>query len=235
MRLASFARDAEADNGRLAPQEHRMKHTHTTAFFLASIMATTLVQAQAVPRTPNPDAYKTDPKARVLPPGDIGHSPIFSPRFDGPYDPNPTVAEGRTPLNGPSAPPSLNLSEASIPVVTINVLDMEAQRAWYEKMLGMKVLKTYHRNGVLYEYLMGYSHNRGAKLALAKEPRPAGYNNNGRLGFDVPNTKELAAFLYSQGALMREGINGRVYFVIDPEGNPIEFFTLPKADPTPKK
>lgn len=195
--------------------------------------------SQAVPRNTNPDAYKADPNAKVLAPEDIGHSPIFSPRFDGPYDANPTVAEGRSPLNGPAAPASLNLAEASIPVVTLNVLDMEAQRAWYEKMLGMKVIRTYHRKGVLYEYLMGYEHGRGARLALAKEPRPAGYNNNGRLGFNVPNTKGLAEFLQSQGALLREGIAGRVYFVIDPEGNPIEFFTLPspappKADATKK-
>jgi hypothetical protein len=51
--------------------------------------------------------------------------------------------------------------------------------------------------------------------------RRPGYNNdNGRLGFDVPTPKSLTDFLVSQGALLRVGIRGRVYFVIDPRETP---------------
>jgi catechol 2,3-dioxygenase-like lactoylglutathione lyase family enzyme len=182
------------------------------------------------PRTRNPNALSPDPNARALKEEEIGHSPIFSPRFDGPFEPNPTVAEGRTPLDGPAAPAELNMSGSRLVSVTLNCLDLERQRAWYERMFGMKVIQSYHRGGVLYEYLMGFEDNRGAGLALAKEPRPPGYNNHGRLGFDVPNAKGLAEFLYSQGALMREAIKGYVYFVIDPEGNAIEFFTIPRME-----
>jgi catechol 2,3-dioxygenase-like lactoylglutathione lyase family enzyme len=178
------------------------------------------------------DPYAADPGARPLREEEIGHSPIFSPRIDGPFAPNPTVAQGRTPRNPRTPPDSLRLAESDLVSVTLNCLDLERQRAWYERMFGMTVIQSFHRDGVLYEYLLSHPGGRaGAALALAKEPRPPGYNNNGRLGFDVPDAQGLAEFLAAQGALLRVAIRGRVYFVIDPEGNPVEFFTLRRRRP----
>ena len=91
--------------------------------------------------------YAPDPDARALKPEEIGHSPIFSPRFDGPFEPNPSVAQGRSPHDHPGAPAALQLSQSRLVVATLNVLDLEGMRAWYEKMLGMQVQQSFHRHG----------------------------------------------------------------------------------------
>jgi len=200
------------------------------AITLALAFAQGGASAQPVPRNINPDARKPDPDAKVLAPGDFPHSPVFSPRFDGPYEKSTAPSQGRSPVNGALPPASLRLSQSRIAAVTVNVIDMEAQRAWYERIFGMKVITTFHRHGVLYEYLMGWPDGPpgGPRLALTKDQRPPGYNNYGRLGIDVPDVKGFAEFLYSQGVLMREAQPGRVYFIVDPEGNSIELFSLPK-------
>ncbi len=171
--------------------------------------------------------YATDPNAKVRRPEEIGGNPVFTPPFKGPWAPNPTVPEGRNPPDYQPSPAALNMSESMISAVTLNCLDLEAQRAWYERVFGMKVLKTFHRDGDLFEYLMGYEHGRGARLALAKAMRPVGYNDFTRLNFNVPDKKGLYEFLLEHGAMMRNVYNGRVYMLIDPEGNAIEFYTIP--------
>jgi catechol-2,3-dioxygenase len=113
----------------------------------------------------------------------------------------------------------------------LNVMDLEAQKAWYQAMLGMKLVQTYSRNGAPFEYIMKMSaepNSPGAVLALLKTTRPAGPNGFGRLIFNAPDAKVLAARLASQGVVTREVIAGAAYFVTDPEGNAIELYTPPK-------
>ena len=54
----------------------------------------------------------------------------------------------------------------------LNVIDLEAQRAWYVSMLGMSVTATYRRDGAPFEYVMGLK-APGAILALPEAPRTA--------------------------------------------------------------
>jgi catechol-2,3-dioxygenase len=113
----------------------------------------------------------------------------------------------------------------------LNVVDLEAQKSWYMTMLGMKLVQTYSRNGAPFEYIMKMSaepNSPGAVLALLKTTRPAGPNGFGRLIFNAPDAKALAARLASQGVVTREVIAGAAYFVTDPEGNAIELYTPPK-------
>ena len=51
-------------------------------------------------------------------------------------------------LAGPAlAAPPANLAPANISGWGWNSLDLEAQKAWYETRLGMKVVRTYDRDG----------------------------------------------------------------------------------------
>src|SRR4051812_8441237 len=48
-----------------------------------------------------------------------------------------------------------------------NVMDLEAQKAWYEAKLGMKVARTYDRDGKVYEYIMGFDGSAPGEAILA--------------------------------------------------------------------
>jgi catechol 2,3-dioxygenase-like lactoylglutathione lyase family enzyme len=112
-----------------------------------------------------------------------------------------------------------------------NVMDLEAQRAWYETMLGMKVVNTYKRDGKVFEYIMGFegAPEGGAILALLASPgRKPGASTAGRLILRVPDSKALADWLAGQGVASRMVAPG-AYFLADGEGNPVELYTPPKS------
>ena len=108
-----------------------------------------------------------------------------------------------------------------------NVIDLEAQRAWYESHLGMKVVRTFARDGKTFEYIMGLA-DGGAILALLKTERPAGPNGFSRAILMAPNGKALADRLAAQGAPTREVAPGAAWFITDPEGNIVEIVQQPK-------
>ena len=112
-----------------------------------------------------------------------------------------------------------------------NVMDLEAQRAWYEAKLGMKLVRTYDRDGKPFEYIMGFegAAPETAILALLASPqRKPGPSTAGRLILRVPDSKALADWLAAQGVPARLVAPG-AYFIADPEGNPIELYTPPPA------
>ena len=109
----------------------------------------------------------------------------------------------------------------------LNVIDLEAQRAWYMSMLGMSLVATYPRDGAPFEYVMGLK-APGAILALLKAPRPPGPNGFGRVILETPDAKALGQLLAGRGVPMREVVPGVAYFITDPEGNAIELYTPPK-------
>jgi catechol 2,3-dioxygenase-like lactoylglutathione lyase family enzyme len=111
-----------------------------------------------------------------------------------------------------------------------NVLDLEAEKAWYMDKLGMKLVNTYQRDGKPFEYIMGFDGLPGsAILALLLSPqRPAGPNRMARLILAVPDAKALAAHLAKEGVPNREVVPNVAYFIDDPEGNPVELYTPPK-------
>lgn len=126
-------------------------------------------------------------------------------------------------------PPPAALMPQGISGSGWSVLDLEAARAWYIDKLGMKLLRTYDRNGKPFEYIMGYDGPPGgAILALLAAPqRPAGPNAMSRIILKVPDARALAAHLAKQGIATREVVPGVAYFLADPEGNPIELYTPP--------
>lgn len=110
-----------------------------------------------------------------------------------------------------------------------NVMDLEAQKSWYEAKLGMKLVRKYEREGKPYEYIMGFdgSPDGAAILALLASPtRKPGPSTAGRLILRVPDSKGLADWLAAQGVTNRNVAPG-AYFIADPEGNPIELYTPP--------
>lgn len=113
-----------------------------------------------------------------------------------------------------------------------NVIDLEAQRAWYEAKLGMVVVGTYKRpDGQIFEYIMGF---KGAPpgsaiiALLASSQRKAGPTAAGRVILRVPDSKALSEWLAAEGVPSRMVAPG-AYFLADPEGNPIELYTPPKG------
>ena len=133
-----------------------------------------------------------------------------------------------------AAPPA-NLAPKTISGWGWNVMDLEAQRAWYEAKLGMKVARTYDRDGKVFEYIMGFdgAQPTEAILALLASPgRKPGPSSAGRLILRVPDSKALADWLAAQGVPARMVAPG-AYFIADPEGNPIELYTPPPAAAKP--
>lgn len=111
-----------------------------------------------------------------------------------------------------------------------NVMDLEAQKSWYEAKLGMKTLRALDRDGKVFEYIMGFegAPAGSAILALLASPqRTPGPSTAGRLILIVPDSKALAEWLNGQGVPARMVVPG-AYFLADPEGNPIEIYTPPK-------
>src|SRR5213592_1441951 len=89
-----------------------------------------------------------------------------------------------------AAPPA-NLAPRTISGWGWNVMDLEAQKAWYEAKLGMKVVRTYNRDGKVYEYIMGFegAAPETAILALLASPaRKPGPSSAGRLILRVPDS-----------------------------------------------
>ena len=129
-----------------------------------------------------------------------------------------------------AAPPA-NLAPKTVSGWGWNVMDLEAQKAWYESRLGMKLVRTYNRDGKAYEYIMGFdgAPDGAAILALLASPnRKPGPSAAGRLILRVPDSKGLADWLATQGVTARMVAPG-AYFIADPEGNPIELYTPPPA------
>jgi catechol 2,3-dioxygenase-like lactoylglutathione lyase family enzyme len=125
-----------------------------------------------------------------------------------------------------AAPPA-NLAPKTISGWGWNVMDLEAQKAWYIDKLGMKQVGVYQRDGKVFEYIMGYDAAGGAILALLASPqRKPGPSSAGRLILRVPDSKALADWLATQGVTARMVAPG-AYFIADPEGNPIELYTPP--------
>jgi catechol 2,3-dioxygenase-like lactoylglutathione lyase family enzyme len=112
-----------------------------------------------------------------------------------------------------------------------NVMDLEAERAWYEAKLGMVVVNTYKReNGQVFEYIMGFkgAPPGSAIIALLSSPnRKPGPSNAGRVILRVPDSKALSEWLANEGVTSRMVAPG-AYFLADAEGNPIELYTPPK-------
>ena len=110
-----------------------------------------------------------------------------------------------------------------------NVIDLEAERAWYEAKLGMVVVNTYQRDGKVFEYIMGF---KGAPpgsaiiALLASSNRKPGPSTAGRVILRVPDSKALSEWLAAQGVPSRMVAPG-AYFLADAEGNPIELYTPP--------
>lgn len=130
-----------------------------------------------------------------------------------------------------SAAPPVGLAPKTVSGWGWNVMDLEAQRAWYESRLGMAVARKYERDGKVYEYVMGFggAPEGAAVLALLASPsRQPGPSSAGRLILRVPDSKGLADWLAGQGVSARNVAPG-AYFISDPEGNPIELYTPPPA------
>ena len=127
-----------------------------------------------------------------------------------------------------AAPPA-KLAPRTISGWGWNVMDLEAERAWYETRLGMKMVRTYDRDGKVFEYIMGFESAAPdtAILALLASPqRKPGPSSAGRLILRVPDSKALTEWLATQGVTARLVAPG-AYFIADPEGNPIELYTPP--------
>ena len=128
-------------------------------------------------------------------------------------------------------PPPANLMPRGISGSGWNVMNLDAERAWYEAKLGMKMVRSYDRQGKPFEYIMAFegTPEGGAILALLASPlRKPGPNTTGRLILRVPDSAALAAHLARQGVESRLVAPG-AYFLSDPEGNAIELYTPPKG------
>lgn len=136
------------------------------------------------------------------------------------------------------ATPALAAPPAAIAPNTVsgwgwNVLDLEAQRAWYEAKLGMVVVNTYKRpDGQIFEYIMGFKNAPpgSAIIALLASPqrKPGPTGATGRVILRVPDSKALSEWLAAEGVPSRMVAPG-AYFLADPEGNAIELYTPPKT------
>ena len=130
-----------------------------------------------------------------------------------------------------AAPPPGPLPNALKPVRVagsgFNVVDLDAEKAWYMDRLGMKVVGIYGPKEKPYEYVMAMGEGPDqAVLALLKTKRPDGPNGFSRLILIVPDPKALAERLAAQGAPMRM-VSPAAYFVTDPEGNAVELYRPP--------
>lgn len=125
--------------------------------------------------------------------------------------------------------PPANLKPSKVDGAGLNVMDLEAQKAWYSAKLGMTLINSIQREGKPYEYIMGYGGGpEAAIIALLKSPaRQPGPNAMGRIILGVPNAKGLADWLTTQGVPNRQVIANVAYFITDPEGNAIELYTPP--------
>ncbi len=133
-------------------------------------------------------------------------------------------------IGAATAAPPASLAPAHISGPGVNVLDLEAARAWYIDKLGMTQVRSYDRGGKPFEYVLNFNDGpERAVLVLALSARrPPGPNLNSRLILQVPDARGLAAHLKTVGVDAREVVPDVAYFIADPEGNPIELYTPPK-------
>ena len=128
------------------------------------------------------------------------------------------------------AQPPADIRPAHVAGAGLNVMDLEAQKAWYSAKLGLSLVNTIKAaDGSPREYIMGYGGGPDAAIiALLKSPaRQPGPNAMGRIILGVPNAKGLADWLATQGVPNRQVIANVAYFITDPEGNAIELYTPP--------
>ena len=111
----------------------------------------------------------------------------------------------------------------------ITVADLDRQMAFYTGVLGMKLVRTYQKDGAVYEYILTIPSDKsdGAILALLKGTREPGATTYGRLILVVPDADKLAAALSAQGIPARKVAEG-AYFFKDPEGNAVEAYPPPE-------
>lgn len=133
---------------------------------------------------------------------------------------------------GLTAPPAHLLPER-VGGAVVYVRDLEAQRRWYETMLGFRVVNTYSRNGQVFEYILQTGKAPGgAFMGLMVSPQRApGFNTNSRVVLPVPDPKGLADHFAKQGVYVREAVAGSAYFILDPEGNQVELYRLTTPRP----
>ena len=127
--------------------------------------------------------------------------------------------------------PPANLKPSKVDGAGLNVMDLEAQKAWYSAKLGMTLSNTVKAaDGSPREYIMGYGAGPDAAIValLKSAQRQPGPNAMGRIILGVPNAKGLADWLKTQGVEARTVIANVAYFIVDPEGNAIELYTPPK-------
>ena len=123
--------------------------------------------------------------------------------------------------------PPAGLRPTHVEGAGLNVMDLEAQKAWYTAKLGMSLTNTMQRNGQPYEYIMGFGDGRAVIALLKSAQRQPGPNGFGRVILAVPDAKGLADWLKTQGIDNRQVIQNVAYFIADPEGNAIELYTAP--------
>ena len=143
-----------------------------------------------------------------------------------------TMSAGAALAEGPPA----NLKPSKVDGAGLNVMDLEAQRAWYASKLGMTLSNTIKAaDGSPREYIMGYGTGPDAAIValLKSTARQPGPNAMGRIILGVPNAKGLVDWLKTQGVESRQVIANIAYFIVDPEGNAIELYTPPPAAPKP--
>jgi catechol-2,3-dioxygenase len=124
--------------------------------------------------------------------------------------------------------PPANLKPSKVDGAGLNVMDLEAQKAWYSAKLGMNLINTIKAaDGSPREYIMGYGPDAAIVALLKSAQRQPGPNAMGRIILGVPNAKGLADWLKTQGVDNRQVIANVAYFIADPEGNSIELYTAP--------
>jgi catechol 2,3-dioxygenase-like lactoylglutathione lyase family enzyme len=143
------------------------------------------------------------------------------------------VAQSLPPLPAAIKPSGLN-------GYALNVVDLEAERAFYENAFGMKVAGRIPETGTLQEYLMNWSGVRTDRplivLNKTAPPRKDGQDGAGRLIIGAPNAAELARRVVAAGGKVRGQIREGTYnFVFDPEGNLIELYQAPATPPPAAK
>jgi catechol 2,3-dioxygenase-like lactoylglutathione lyase family enzyme len=111
----------------------------------------------------------------------------------------------------------------------ITVSDLETQKIFYTNVLGMKLVRTYERDGAVFEYILAIpsTTGEGAVLALLKGVREPGATTYGRMILIVPNADKLALALTAQGIPARKVAEG-AYVFRDPENNAVEIFQPPQ-------
>jgi catechol 2,3-dioxygenase-like lactoylglutathione lyase family enzyme len=111
----------------------------------------------------------------------------------------------------------------------LNVSDLAGMRAWYEKVLGMKLQASFPAGSATpNEFVMSMNpaDPNAAIVALLHGSRQPGATTFGRIIMIVPDADKAAAFLLTHGVPARK-VSAGAYFAQDPEGNNIELYTPP--------